>query len=249
VAEQVAQINSEIMDHLDDNGQGQVLRDGLHIASVGPPNAGKSSLLNRLSNRDVAIVSEKAGTTRDVIEVYLELEGYPVIIADTAGLREARDLVESEGVRRAEDQAKHSDLKLAVFDGSVWPEKDPKTDKIIDEDTLVVINKSDIMNETKTEHLAISSKTGDGIEDLLDILKDEVFERCQVSASPALTRTRHRSALNDCNDSLERFQVASEVELKAEDLRLAARSLGRITGGVDVEDVLDVIFREFCIGT
>ena len=135
-----------------------------------------------------------------------------------------------------------------VFDGSVWPEKDAKTAKIIDENTFVVINKSDLMKETKTKYLAISSKTGDGIDDLLDILKDEVFERCQVSASPALTRTRHRSALIDCNGSLERFQVTSEVELKAEDLRLAARSLGRITGRVDVEEVLDVIFREFCIG-
>jgi tRNA modification GTPase len=215
---------------------------------VGPPNAGKSSLLNRLSRRDVAIVSEKAGTTRDVIEVYLELEGYPVILADTAGLRVAEDELESEGVRRAEERASHADLKLVVFDGEVWPEKDAKTAGIIDKNTLVIINKSDLMDHTKNEHLAISTKTGHGLEDLLDVLKKEVFDRCHVGASPALTRTRHRSALSDCCNSLGRFQVAPETELKAEDLRLAVRALGRITGRVDVEEVLGVIFSEFCIG-
>ena len=248
VAEQVAGINKEITEHLDDNGHGQVLRDGLHIAIIGPPNAGKSSLLNRLSKRDVAIVSEKAGTTRDVIEVYLELDGYPVIIADTAGLQESGDAIESEGIRRAEERASQSDLKLVVFDGAVWPEKDAKTLELIDENTFVVINKSDLIKQTKIDYLAISSKTGDGLKSLLDILKKEVFERCNVSASPALTRTRHRSALGACCDSLQRFQVALEAELKAEDLRLAARALGRITGRVDVEEVLDIIFSEFCIG-
>jgi tRNA modification GTPase len=248
VVEQVRVINNEIANHLDDNGQGQILREGLHIAIVGPPNAGKSSLLNRLSRRDVAIVSEKAGTTRDVIEVYLELGGYPVIIADTAGLRVSGDDLETEGVRRAEERASHADLKLAVFDGAVWPEKDAKTETIIDENTLVVINKSDLMDQTKKEHLVISSKTGDGLEGLLDLLKKEVFDRCHAGASPALTRTRHRSALNDCCKSLGRFEVALETELKAEDLRLAGRALGRITGRVDVEEVLDVIFSEFCIG-
>jgi tRNA modification GTPase len=248
VGEQVDEINNEISEHLDDNGQGQILRDGLYIVIVGPPNAGKSSLLNRLSRRDVAIVSEKAGTTRDVIEVYLELEGYPVILADTAGLRVAEDELESEGVRRAEERASHADLKLVVFDGEVWPEKDAKTAGIIDKNTLVIINKSDLMDHTKNEHLAISSKTGHGLEDLLDVLKKEVFDRCHVGASPALTRTRHRSALSDCCNSLGRFQVAPETELKAEDLRLAVRALGRITGRVDVEEVLGVIFSEFCIG-
>jgi tRNA modification GTPase len=248
VVEQVREIKKEITNHLDDNGQGQVLREGLHIAIVGPPNAGKSSLLNRLSRRDVAIVSEKAGTTRDVIEVYLELGGYPVIIADTAGLRVSGDELESEGVRRAEERAGHADLKLAVFDGAVWPEKDAKTAAIVDKNTLVVINKSDLMDHTKKEHLAISSKTGVGLEGLLNLLQKEVLDRCHSGASPALTRTRHRSALIDCGESLGRFQCAVEAELKAEDLRLAGRALGRITGRVDVEDVLDVIFSEFCIG-
>jgi tRNA modification GTPase len=248
VAEQIAEITLEISDHLDDKGQGQVLRDGLYITIIGPPNAGKSSLLNRLSRRDVAIVSEKAGTTRDVIEVHLELDGYPVILADTAGLRDAADDIESEGVRRAEERAHQADLKLAVFDGEVWPEQDPKTLELIDEDTVVVVNKSDLLAANDIDELLISASSGDGFDVLLEVLKKEVADRCHLSASPALTRTRHRSALEECLGNLQRFPTAPETELKAEDLRLAARALGRITGRVDVEEVLDIIFREFCIG-
>lgn len=248
VAAEIAEITEEITDHLDDKGQGQVLRDGLYITIIGPPNAGKSSLLNRLSRRDVAIVSEKAGTTRDVIEVHLELEGYPVILADTAGLREATEEIESEGVRRAIERAEQADLKLAVFDGAIWPEKDAHTLELIDDETLVVINKSDLFKTNGSEYLAISAETGDGFDVLLEVLKRKVEERCHLSASPALTRTRHRAALEECLTNLERFPTSSETELKAEDLRLAARALGRITGRVDVEEVLDIIFKEFCIG-
>ena len=247
-ATQIADITAEISEHLDDKGHGQILRDGLYIAIIGPPNAGKSSLLNRLSRRDVAIVSEHAGTTRDVIEVHLELEGYPVILADTAGLREAQDDIESEGVRRAEERADQADLKLAVLDGATWPDKDKKTMDLIDDDTVTVINKSDLMGGVTSEHLLISAETGDGFDTLLEVLKREVGERCHLSASPALTRTRHRSALEDSLLNLKRFPNSPETELKAEDLRLAARALGRITGRVDVEDVLDIIFKEFCIG-
>ncbi len=248
VAAQISEISEDIADHLDDKGQGQILRDGLYITIIGPPNAGKSSLLNRLSRRDVAIVSEKAGTTRDVIEVHLELDGYPVILADTAGLREAADEIESEGVRRAQERAHHADLKLAVLDGASWPEKDLQTVGLIDENTVVVINKSDLLSESETEYFAISAETGAGFDVLLEVLKKEVAEKCHLSASPALTRTRHRTALEDCLANLQRFPTSPETELKAEDLRLAARALGRITGRVDVEEVLDIIFREFCIG-
>ncbi len=248
VADQIAEITSEMSEHLDDKGQGQILRDGLYITIIGPPNAGKSSLLNRLSRRDVAIVSEKAGTTRDVIEVHLELDGYPVIIADTAGLREAADEVESEGVRRAEERAHSADLKLAVFDGATWPEKDAQTLSLIDENTVVVVNKSDLFNEDVAEYIAISAESGAGFDVLLEILKQEVADRCHLSASPALTRTRHRTALEECLVNIQRFPISPETELKAEDLRLAARALGRITGRVDVEEVLDIIFKEFCIG-
>ena len=249
VSKTISDIKREIVNHLNDNKRGEVLRAGLYIAIVGPPNSGKSSLLNRLSQREVAIVSEKEGTTRDVIEVYLELDGYPVIIADTAGLREASDDIESEGVRRAEQRARQSDLKLAVFDGAIWPERDAKTAALIDENTIAVVNKSDLISDKTKDYLAISSKTGAGVGSLLESLKKEVFLRCHYSSEPGPTRSRHRRALEDCISSLERFQKAeAATELKAEDLRLAARSLGRITGSVDVEEVLDVIFREFCIG-
>ncbi|MBT4939807.1 MAG: tRNA uridine-5-carboxymethylaminomethyl(34) synthesis GTPase MnmE [Rhodospirillaceae bacterium] len=248
VAQQIAEITEEISEHLDDKGQGQILREGLYITIIGPPNAGKSSLLNRLSRRDVAIVSEHVGTTRDVIEVHLELDGYPVILADTAGLREAADDIESEGVRRAQERAHQADLKLAVFDGATWPEKDSQTLDLIDEDTVIVLNKADLLDKADTEYLAISVETGDGLDVLLEKLKNEVAERCHLSASPALTRTRHRTALDDCLGNLQRFPTSPETELKAEDLRLAARALGRITGRVDVEEVLDIIFKEFCIG-
>lgn len=248
VAEQIAELTSEISAHLDDAGQGQILRHGLYITIIGPPNAGKSSLLNRLSRRDVAIVSETAGTTRDVIEVHLELEGYPVILADTAGLREAADDIESEGVRRAQERALSADLNLAVFDGAVWPKQDSHTLKLIDEDALVVINKSDLLEKGEVDYLAISAETGEGFDILLEKLKKEVEQRCHLSASPALTRTRHRTALEKCLENLVRFPSATKSELKAEDLRQAARCLGRITGRVDVEEVLDIIFKEFCIG-
>jgi tRNA modification GTPase len=248
VAAQIAEITKEISDHLDDKAQGQILRDGVYITIIGPPNAGKSSLLNRLSRRDVAIVSKIAGTTRDVIEVHLELDGYPVILADTAGLREVSDDIESEGVRRAEERARQADLKLAVLDGAAWPEKDPATLQLIDENTVVVINKSDLLKSEVPEYLTISAETGDGFDVLLEVLKKEVGDRCHLSASPALTRTRHRTALEDCLVNLERFPTSPETELKAEDLRLASRALGRITGRVDVEEVLDIIFKEFCIG-
>ena len=248
VADQIAEITAEISEHLDDKGQGQILREGLYITIFGPPNAGKSSLLNRLSRRDVAIVSEKAGTTRDVIEVHLELDGFPVILADTAGLREAVDEIESEGVRRAEERAHSADLKLAVLDGATWPKKDPQTLDLIDENTVVVINKSDLLDKKNTQYLSISANSGDGFDVLLEVLKKEVANRCHLSASPALTRTRHRTALEDCLTNIQRFPGSLETELKAEDLRLAARALGRITGRFDVEDVLDIIFKEFCIG-
>ena len=248
VAQQIADLTGEISAHLDDSGQGEILRHGLYITIIGPPNAGKSSLLNRLSKRDVAIVSETAGTTRDVIEVHLELEGYPVILADTAGLRDVADGIESESVRRARERAEIADLKLAVFDGTLWPDQDLHTGELIDDDTLVVINKSDLFEGSDFDYLAISAETGDGFEILLEKLKKEVEQRCHLSASPALTRTRHRVALERCLQNLTRFPEATETELKAEDLRQATRALGRITGRVDVEEILDKIFEEFCIG-
>lgn len=247
-------LRREIAAHLADGRRGERLRDGVHVAIVGPPNAGKSSLLNLLARRDVAIVAETAGTTRDVIEVHLDLGGYPVIVADTAGLREGGDAIESEGVRRATARAAEADLKLAVFDATRWPEADGRAAALVDRDSVVVVNKADLaspappLSVNGIEALAVSVKTGAGIEALLGRLAGAVAERCPAAGAPAMTRVRHRRALEDCLAGLERFLTVAEAELAAEDLRLAARSLGRITGRVDVEDVLDVIFRDFCIG-
>ena len=239
--------------HFEDSRRGERLRQGLEIAIVGPPNAGKSSLLNRLARRDAAIVSETAGTTRDVIEVAMDLGGYPVILADTAGLRETSGDIEEEGVRRARQRIQSADLRIAVFDGGD-PQGFAATAEIVDRTTLVALNKCDLGPPTvnvATPNLGIhgiSVKSGEGIEALLDNLEREVRQRIGLTAQPAITRARHREALKECVDALQRSQGATLPELAAEDLRLAIRALGRITGRVDVEDLLDTIFRDFCIG-
>ncbi|QJE74359.1 tRNA uridine-5-carboxymethylaminomethyl(34) synthesis GTPase MnmE [Aerophototrophica crusticola] len=245
---------AEIGAHLADNSRGERLRDGISIAILGAPNAGKSSLLNAIARRDVAIVSNTAGTTRDVIEVHLDLGGYPVLLADTAGLREAAEAIEAEGIRRALDRASRADLKLLVFDGSRWPLLDPATLALLDEDALPVLNKADLAAHPAEPvvggrpALPVSAATGQGLPALLSALGSEVERRYAPSGAPALTRARHRSALEDCRDSLLRALSAPLPELAAEDIRLATRALGRITGRVDVEELLDVIFRDFCIG-
>jgi tRNA modification GTPase len=254
VRREIADLRTEIEAHLQDNRRGERLRDGIHIAIVGAPNVGKSSLLNLLARRDAAIVSDIAGTTRDVIEVHLDLAGLPVVVADTAGLRDTQDRIEVEGVRRAQRTAEDADLKIAVFDAMDWPKVDPVMAGLVDERTLPVVNKIDLRTLTEPLEIrgqkafAISVKTGAGVEGLLQALGYEASRRFGDLGSPALTRARHREALTDCVSSLARFNGAKAPELAAEDLRLAARALGRITGRVDVEDVLDVIFREFCIG-
>lgn len=241
---------SELSDHLADQGRGERLRDGISIAILGAPNAGKSSLLNAIARRDVAIVSNQAGTTRDVIEVQLDLGGYPVLLADTAGLRDAADQVESEGIRRALDRAAKADLKLLVFDGAELP--DAATLALVDDDALLVMNKADLAGAAPPllgrTVLPVSARTGEGVPTLLATLEQSVAARYAPSGAPALTRARHRTALEECRENLHRALSAPLPELAAEDVRLAVRALGRITGRVDVEDLLDVIFRDFCIG-
>jgi tRNA modification GTPase len=260
---EAAELGGEIGRYLADRGRGERLRDGLQIAIVGPPNSGKSSLLNALARRDVAIVSELAGTTRDVIEVHLDLGGYPVTLADTAGLRSLAesggDTVEREGMRRARGRAAAADLKLAVFDVTKWPNLEPEALAVVDRDTLAVLNKIDLGPEIPDQpgpaalrdrpRFAISARTGQGLDRLLEEIERRVVESLGVAgAAPLVTRARHRKALEDCRAALERVAAAALPELAAEDLRLAARALGRIAGRVDVEEVLDVIFRDFCIG-
>ena len=254
VAERISGVCEEIERHLADNRRGERLREGVSIALIGAPNAGKSSLLNRLARRDAAIVSATAGTTRDVIEVHLDLGGYPVIVADTAGLRAARDEIEAEGVRRALDRAAAADLKIALFDAQRWPELDAETVKLLDGDSIPVLNKIDLRPVAEGVRiggrpaLRLSALTGEGIAAFLETVTEAVAERIGASGTLPLTRARHRRALEDCRDALRRAGTAALPELAAEDLRLAATALGRITGRVDVEEVLDRIFREFCIG-
>jgi tRNA modification GTPase len=250
IAGETAALVAEIAGHLADGHRGERLRDGIDVAIVGPPNAGKSSLLNRIARRDAAITSPLPGTTRDVIEVAIDLGGYPVVLADTAGLRDSADAIEQEGKRRAVQRAEQAEIRLFVFDiahpaeaagASAWPGAD----------TILVANKIDLVPAADTDlsapALPVSALTGEGIEKLLAELGERVAQTYRIE-SPVLTRARHRQALEDAAASLRRSSSAELPELCAEDLRLALRGLGRITGAVDVEDLLDVIFRDFCIG-
>lgn len=254
VAGLVHALIADLDSHLAMGSRGERLRDGIHIAILGAPNAGKSSLLNRLAGRDAAIVSATAGTTRDIIEIHLDLQGWPVVVADTAGLRHAAEDIEAEGIRRALAKAEAADLKLAVFDAGQGDDLDGPTLSMVDGDALVVLNKMDVAAGAVPEQiggrpvLAVSARTGAGIDALLSVLAAEVSRRFATASAPALTRVRHRSAVEECLVALRHFDPQAEIELAAEDLRQAAAAIGRITGRVDVDDVLDVVFREFCIG-
>lgn len=253
-----------IRSHLNDNRRGEILRDGLQVAIIGAPNAGKSTLLNVLAGRDIAIVSDMPGTTRDVLEARLDIAGCPVILADTAGLRPdqlgetAQDKIEAEGIRRALARAQSADLRIMMFDGRDGRAlHDPAMLSLLaqgrPERTLVVVNKSDnaaSQPATLADHKVynISARTGAGLEDLLSALSVQVAAITSPRETPSLTRARHRAALEATVLSLERTLHAPLPELVAEDIRMAIRHLAHITGRVDVEDILDLIFRDFCIG-
>lgn len=251
--DEINAVLKEIKDHLADNHKGEILRQGYSIAIIGAPNAGKSSLLNKLVKRDAAIVSSMAGTTRDIIEVFLDLDGFPVILADTAGLREAKDVIEEEGIKRALKRAAAANLKLAVFDGAKYPEMDKDTLSLCDKNTLKIINKSDLMGNHKVitkekDFILTNSLTGKGLDAVLDAIKKRVSDELSLKENPALTQIRHREALTECAAALSRSLTAPQTDLKAEDLRLASRALGKITGQITVDEVLDIVFKEFCIG-
>ncbi|MBT4040744.1 MAG: tRNA uridine-5-carboxymethylaminomethyl(34) synthesis GTPase MnmE [Rhodospirillales bacterium] len=252
--DQIAGVLDQVRQSLDDANRGERLRHGLRVAIVGPPNAGKSSLLNRLAGREAAIVSEHAGTTRDVIEVHLEMGGYSVALSDTAGLRDSDDSIEQEGVRRAESQAEEADFRIVVLDGGDWPHVDPLATKWLDQDAIGVVNKTDLLDRDADLQLnglvltGISVQSGEGVEGLIDQLEDKIAARWGQAEGAIITRARHREALTECAEHLQRTLGAAGSELWAEDLRLSMRALGRVVGQVGVEDVLDVIFSEFCIG-
>ena len=258
------QLRDEIAAILADSGRGERLREGFVVAIAGPPNAGKSTLLNRLARREVAIVSPYPGTTRDVIEVHLELEGYPVTLLDTAGIRESDDPVEQEGVRRARERAAAADLVLWVTDASAaGGAVGGSADRLSHAEVWRLQNKIDLVTESsapRSESLGkewanrsftLSATTGTGIDVLVAALAAYAKQYFSGTEAALVTRARHRRALEETVAALDQVRSqgrSGREELIAEELRAAATTLGRLTGRVDVEDILDVIFRDFCIG-
>ena len=241
---------------LNDQKVGERIREGFKIAILGPTNAGKSSLLNHLSNRDVAIVSEIAGTTRDVIETHLNIDGYPVIVSDTAGIRESKNEIERKGIKLSLNRAEEADLKLVVVDAKNLDFTDVLKG-LLDENAILVINKSDLLEGDidpeikKLNHVLISIKENLNIDELILKIKNNLKNKFITSDDILITRERHRQHLEQCLEHLKNFNKKNEVEdfdKAAEDLRLATRHLGMIVGKVDVEEILGSIFNDFCIG-
>ncbi len=241
---------------LDDQKVGERIREGFKIAILGPTNAGKSSLLNHLSNRDVAIVSEIAGTTRDVIETHLNIDGYPVIVSDTAGIRDSKNEIEKKGIKLSLNRADEADLKLVVVDVKNLDFTDVLMG-LLDQNSILVINKSDLLKGDidpeikKFNHILISIKENLNIDELISKIKNNLKNKFITSDDILITRERHRQHLEQCLEHLNNFNKKNEVEdfdKAAEDLRLATRHLGMIVGKVDVEEILGSIFNDFCIG-
>lgn len=241
---EIAALQGEMRRHLDDDRRGERVREGLTIAVLGPPNAGKSTLINGLAERDVAIVADLPGTTRDVLEARIEIAGVPVTLLDTAGLRDSADPVEAEGVRRARLRAAGADLLVvAEAPGEARVAALPAHRRV-----LKVATKADLGLRDGGADVAVSVHAGAGMEALRDLLARHVRELTAVQGPAPLTRARHRAALQEAAGCLDAALLAPQPELRGEDLRLALRALGRLTGQVGVEDILDSVFRQFCIG-
>ena len=246
----------EIKKILNDQKVGEIIREGFKIAIVGPTNAGKSSLLNNLSNREVAIVSEIAGTTRDVVETHLNIDGYPVIISDTAGIRESKDEIEKKGIKLSLMKAENADLKLVVVDAKSVDFSGFLND-LLKNDAILVVNKSDLLKDkldpeiSKLNHVLISLKDNSNIDQLITKIKNNLKNKFITEEDILITRERHRQHLVQCIDHLKNFLDKNDkrdFDKAAEDLRLATRHLGMIVGKVDVEEILGSIFNDFCIG-
>jgi tRNA modification GTPase len=242
---------SDIQTHLADSQRGEKLRQGLHVAIIGAPNAGKSSLINRLCQRDVAIVSDIAGTTRDSIEVHLNLHGYPVTLIDTAGLRESNDSIETLGIARTQQLAQTADVILMMVDCThpIIPQTSAPTNQ--SQITLYAANKSDLAGTPPTlpqTTIALSAKTGEGLDGLLDALEEAAKAQLALSESPVITRQRHRALLTQACVSLEAFDLSLPPELCSEDIRTATHHLAEITGIINNDAILDRLFSSFCIG-
>ena len=250
------EVINKIKKILDDQKVGERIREGFKIAIIGPTNAGKSSLMNYLSKRDVAIVSEIAGTTRDAIETHLNIDGYPVIISDTAGIRDSRDEIEKKGIKLTLNRAEEADLKLVMIDAKN-PHFTGVLKDLLNENAILVINKSDLLDKDidpeikKTNHVLISIKENKNIEELILKIKKKLKNKFITTDDILITRERHRQHLQQCLDHLNNFNQKKEIDefdKAAEDLRLATRHLGMIVGKVDVEEILGSIFNDFCIG-
>ena len=258
--QQIKKVSTEVLNQikkiLNDQKVGEIIREGFKIAIVGPTNAGKSSLLNNLSNRDVAIVSEIAGTTRDVIEAHLNIDGYPVIISDTAGIRNSKDEIEKKGIKLSLDRAENADLKLVVVDAKSIDLSGFLND-LLKDNAILVVNKSDLINGEldpevkKLDHVLISLKEGLNLDKLISKIKKKLKTKFIVNEDILITRERHRQHLVQCSDNLRNFiekNDKKDFDKGAEDLRLATRHLGMIVGKIDVEEILGSIFNDFCIG-
>ena len=251
-----SEVLNEINKILNDQKVGEIIREGFKIAIVGPTNAGKSSLLNNLSNREVAIVSEIAGTTRDVVEAHLNIDGYPVIISDTAGIRDSKDEIEKKGIKLSLNKAENADLRLVVVDAQNIDLSGFFKD-LLKKDSILVVNKSDLLRGKlepeihKLNHVLISLKDNLNIDKLISKIKNNLKNKFISEEDILITRERHRQHLVQCAVHLKNFSNKNDkkdFDKAAEDLRLATRHLGMIVGKVDVEEILGSIFNDFCIG-
>ena len=250
----IKEIHSEITKIIEDNKVGEKIRDGFRVSIIGEVNAGKSSLLNLLSKREVAIVSDEAGTTRDVIETYLNLDGYPVLLADTAGIRDTKNEVEKKGILLALGKSREADLNIIVIDNSS-KKINKEIQNMINSDTIIFLNKSDVSDKQNhkfsVDTVLASVKNNNNIDKLIDLIKAKLGKKFTSNNSALITRERHRVKLNDCLKEIDKFlkkDQNKDLELAAEDLRMATRHLGSIVGKVDVEEILGSIFKDFCIG-
>lgn len=245
----VFKVKNDITLHLKGNNVKERLRSGFRIVITGAPNAGKSSLINTLVKRNAVIVSDIEGTTRDAIDINLDISGYPVIITDTAGIRDTQNPIEQQGVEIAKEKVSNADIVINLYDAS-----NPKIDEFItNQKVIYVANKidklsSEQLNKIPQNHLKISAKYNQGVDNLVANILDIIKENFANQTSPLITRTRYREALNECLVYLDEFSLDKEIELSAEDIRLACRSIGKITGHVEVDEILDNIFGSFCIG-
>ena len=247
-------IHQDIKKILEDNKIGEKIRDGFRVSIIGEVNAGKSSLLNLLSKREVAIVSEEEGTTRDVIEIFLNIDGYPVILSDTAGIRDTKNDIEKKGISLALQKSKNADLNIIMFDNSS-KKINKQITNLLNENSIVLLNKSDIndhqIHKFDVDTILVSVKDNKNINVLIKKIKEKLSKKLTLNHNILITRERHRVNLNKCLKEIDKFLMKDQnkdIELAAEDLRMATRHRGSLVGKIDVEDILGSIIKDFCIG-